>query len=343
MFGTFRKSIHECVIPEGHYLYTLKEFNEEKCKEILEETPWKPETYKPVHNGFVLAASEAYNYHHNLVIRPDDVWVAVTNQFSAYVNGNAESLRTLFVNHEGKKELVTCQMASLRSADYGELARHMVEEMKKRIVDPELAKWILPSFSTTQVNDTIVGSVVFMASMQKYFEYKFHLLCGIPNVTLLGTVEDWEDIYKRISFLRQFGDFCNKWADMLEKVIIQFVNARKGSPDMSFWNRICSNLGGGSGPRYLSGWITTFCVFNNDGKWQGDQYDIVNCGKETMSEFPIVNTNDIPSGYVTVPVKIDDNGIAEYYSIMFAGHMSIAKVDDTTIQPHLSWVIALKA
>ena len=195
--------------------------------------------------------------------------------------------------------------------------------------------------------------------MQRYFEYKSRTVCDIPHVTLRGTVEDWEDIYKRISFLRQFeipgssfertGNerearmFCNKWADMLEKVVIQFVNARKGSPDMSFWNRICSNLGGGSGPRYLSGWITTFCVFNNDGKWQDDQYDIVNCGKETMSEFPIVNTNDIPSGYVTVPVKIDDNGIAEYYSIVFAGHMSTAKVDDITIQPHLSWVMALKA
>ena len=147
LVSPFRKSI-----PKGHYIYTLKEFNEEKCKEIIQETPWrKPE---PVHNGFVFAASETYNHNHNLVIRPDDVWVAVTNQFSAYVNGNAESLRTLFVNHEGKKELE-------------ELPHHMVEEMKKRIVDPELAKWILPSFSTTQINDTIVGSVVFMARHAK--------------------------------------------------------------------------------------------------------------------------------------------------------------------------------
>jgi hypothetical protein len=83
--------------------------------------------------------------------------------------------------------------------------------------------------------------------MQKYFKYTFRLACGIPNVTLYGTVEDWEEIYKRVSFLRKYDELCNVWVDMLEKVTIQFMNARKGFPDISFWNRICSNIGGGSG------------------------------------------------------------------------------------------------
>ena len=31
-----------------------------------------------------------------------------------------------------------------------------------------------------------------MATMQKYFQYVAVLCCGIPSVTLLGTVEDWD-------------------------------------------------------------------------------------------------------------------------------------------------------
>ena len=328
-------------IPENHYLKELKEYSQERCGELLQESAWDPKLTQPSNNGFVLTVSEAYNRHHNLVIRPDDVFLAIITQFSAYVNGNAEDLRKKFVAHEGKKELVTYQMATLRTADYAKMTSDMVDVMKKNIVDVNLADWILPRFSTTEYCDTIAASVVFMASMKKYFDYNFCLLCGIPNVTLMGTIGDWETIHEKASFLRQYGSICNKWADMLEKVTMEFVKARKGSPDVNFWERICSNLGGGSGPRYLSGWITVFCVFNEDGKWQGDQLSINDWGRTVTSEYPIVNTNDIPAGYVTVPVKIDDNGI-EYDSMMFAGHMNTKQVNKTTVTPCISWAIVLK-
>ena len=33
-------------------------------------------------SGFINSAVEAYNYHHDLVIRPDDVWIAILTQIS---------------------------------------------------------------------------------------------------------------------------------------------------------------------------------------------------------------------------------------------------------------------
>jgi hypothetical protein len=48
-------------------------------------------------------------------------------------------------------------------------------------------------------------------------------------------------------------------------------------------------------------------VFDKDGKWQGDKLEIGDGGEKISCEFPIMNTNHIPNGYVTVPVKIDDN------------------------------------
>lgn len=318
----------------NHYINSLKEVTQEKCIEILQESSWNKDNTFPVSNGFVDAATTAYNRHHNLVVRPDDMWIAILVQFSAYVNGNAEALRSAFVEHQGQKELISYQMATLRTADYAKLTSDMVGIMKKNIVNPELADWILAKFSTTTSTDTIVQSVVFMASMEKYFKYTFQLLCGIPKVTLLGTVKDWENIHQRVSFLRQYGEVCNKWVNMLEKVTTQCIAARKGKPDISFWQRICNNLGGGSGPRYLSGWITTFCVFDADGKWQGDKLVV----DGMKSEFPIINTNDIPIGYVKIPINIDDNGTA-HSSIMFAGHMTISTISDTTISPNVSWTI----
>ncbi|KAJ7821597.1 hypothetical protein B0H14DRAFT_3146644 [Mycena olivaceomarginata] len=60
---------------------------------------------QPKRNDFIGTVISAYNGHHALIIRPDDVWIAILCQFNFFVNANAELLRANFVAHEGKKEL----------------------------------------------------------------------------------------------------------------------------------------------------------------------------------------------------------------------------------------------
>ena len=69
-------------------------------------------------NGFFHALALAYNQHHHLLIKPDDVWVSITTSLSRYIDANAERLRHIFVAHEGKKELVVYGGGSILSADY---------------------------------------------------------------------------------------------------------------------------------------------------------------------------------------------------------------------------------
>ncbi|EQC40322.1 hypothetical protein SDRG_02223 [Saprolegnia diclina VS20] len=233
----------------------------------------------------------------------------------------------------------------------------MVDKMDEHLVDPSLKHWVLPSFSTTTDHDVIVASVVLMATMKKYFTYKFSLCCGIPHVTLLGTVDDWQDIRRRLDKLSTYGKRMQQWTTMLAPILDQFVAAAKGQADVEFWDRICSHEGGGSGPSYLNGWISVFCVFNDKGEWQGDKmtdtvllrrpeanpddwFDVVET--EVTYDYPLVDMQDIPPGYLTVDVTIDDNG-TEYKALMFAGHMAYSIGDNkASIAPSLSWAIALK-
>ncbi|KAH9104508.1 hypothetical protein LEN26_008237 [Aphanomyces euteiches] len=83
-------------------LTNLKEFKKEGCKDILQATPIKG-SFATARNGFVFGAIQAYNQHHNLIIRPDDVWLAIMVQFGFFVNGNAETLRDSLVKHQGQK------------------------------------------------------------------------------------------------------------------------------------------------------------------------------------------------------------------------------------------------
>jgi hypothetical protein len=52
----------------------------------------------------------AYNSHEDIVLSPDDIWLMICIYFSTYVNENAEQLRTLFVDHDGRKKLTIFQV-----------------------------------------------------------------------------------------------------------------------------------------------------------------------------------------------------------------------------------------
>jgi hypothetical protein len=291
----------------------------------------------PAHSGLVSATVEAYNGHHELVLRPDDVWQAVLTQFSFYVQAHAEQLRDRFVDFGGKRGLEIVAGGTLFTADFGNLARRMVDEqIVANIRDPSVAEWLLPAFTTTEVKDRIVASVSIMATLQAYFDYKFSLLCGLPRVTLLGTPQDWRLLRAKIDRLPEFDVEAGRltsWHALLAPVLDEFVRSADGEPQISFWDRVCSHEGGGSGPTYLSGWITVFAVFTDKGEWQGD--------RAGGGEWPRVDTQDLPVGVTSVPVLVDDNG-KEYRTQMFAGQFAFDGVrNGTGIQPRSDWCIAI--
>ena len=137
-------------------------------------------------SGFVGAAVEAYNNHHHLVLRPDDLWITILSQLNLYVNAHADELRHMFVKFEGKKELGVNMVGSRYTVDLPRMLEKVGNLMQKNVLDPGLREWIVPDFSTTTTNDRIVSSVMMMAYLKSFVEYHSRLLCGLPAVTLLG-------------------------------------------------------------------------------------------------------------------------------------------------------------
>jgi len=236
---------------------------------------------------------------------------------------------------------------TLFSADFGQMAHRMVEEqIAKNLKDDSMATWLIPSFSTTTPNDRITASVSSMATLKAYFDYKFTLCCGIPAVTLLGSSSDWRELRVKIDRLPEFDledKLMTKWQGMLAPVLDKFVQSRVGQADVKFWDNVCCHTGGGSGPTYLSGWVTTFCVFTAEGCWQGGHMEAWKSGRRVKSNWPIIDTNDLPIASVMVPVLVDDNG-REYQTKMFAGQFAYDVLGDaTTIQPRSDWCIAVES
>jgi hypothetical protein len=327
----------------------------------------------PRKNGFVDTVVEAYNKHHALVVRPDDVWLAILTQFNFFVNGNADTLRSHFVAHEGKKHLVINAVGNRYMADFGAMARQMTALMQANIADPHLHKWIMPEFSTTTQTDTTVSAIVMMATMKTYFSYEFGLCCGIPRVTLEGERGDWEEILVRLDKLKEYGIEAVAWYHLLVPVISRFVKAFD-DPDVAenidFWQRVAHYEGGGSGPSFLMGWITAFCAFDADGKWLGNPLNTSSTDITSLSavdfwraqpsppahwntrsttltldgtSYHSIDTEKIPCAYAEVDVKLNDNGVT-FETVMTAGIVGskLSSGRNDTLQPVAGWWMFIK-
>ncbi|KDQ55838.1 hypothetical protein JAAARDRAFT_180698 [Jaapia argillacea MUCL 33604] len=335
----------------------------QECEELLRSTIGKDDigSLLPHQNGFLDTVVAAYSQHHHLSIRPDNVWIAILTQLSFYINANAEELRSQFVAHEGKKELVVRAVGTRYTFDWGKFALVMTEKLDENLVDKDLKEWIMPTFTTTTVIDTTIFAIQMMSTLKSYFDFKAHLMCGIPSVTLQGEKSDWENLLSRIPKLATFGEEAAHWADLLTPILTRFVEAFDGKPDVEFWSRIADSHHNGSGPSYFSGWITAFNVWDQDGKWV-DKTCLLRADissnphppksilpaagskkkgangfddwtfhtQESIRQtslildgrpYPIIDSTESAPGFCTVDVKLDDNGEL-LNTTMVAGHFA---------------------
>ncbi|EFA86411.1 hypothetical protein PPL_00203 [Heterostelium album PN500] len=201
----------------------------------------------------------------------------------------------------------------------------MTELIAKNINDPTLKDWAMPSFTTTTYTDRIVGAVCLMATMKKL-------------------EVNSKDKVQRLNEFDLQEKLMSKWTTMLNPIIDQFIASVEGKADTEWWNRIANHVGGGSGPTWLSGWITVFSCFAEDGEWRGDDKEKhgFRTKGELVSEWPLIDTEEIAHGYVVLDVKIDDNGTM-YDAQLFGGHYTVKLADEkSTIVPQLNWCMMVK-
>ncbi|KAE9388555.1 hypothetical protein BT96DRAFT_927035 [Gymnopus androsaceus JB14] len=326
-------------------------------------------------NGLVHTLLKAYSAHHAVSIRPDDVWIAILTQFSFFVNANAEELRDKFVAHKGRKHLEVYAVGTRYTVDFGSMAQQMTGLIRQNVKDPAICDWIRPNFTTTTDNDITVSSVVMMAPMKKYFTYGFTLICGIPQVTIEGTDEDWKLILARIEELKHYGPRTTAWFNLLRPVISRFVSAFEAPdhPDnVAFWGRVASEDHEGSGMDYLGGWVNAFCVFDVDGKWLGREpgHELKNLAPDPIYEYHHsdqgyvqkqvgdrnlvldgvsyhrVGLRNIPISVAEVDVELDDNGL-KFETMMVAGLVGyqvsdIKDVQRALLKPLPGWRMFIK-
>ena len=280
-------------------------------------------------HGFLNAVHLAYSEHYPLVISPDDIWMCIVQGFAAHVNANAEKLRHLFVEHEGKKIIKVRRDDFVKGAfenPWPEVFSEFSAQIRSHIGD-KTHDILTPNFTTTGPVEKAAAEVVLMNAFKEYFDYRFYTDCGIPEITLRGTVDDWKQLRERALGLAQFE--LQWWTDALKPILDQFVAASEGHVDKGFWSNLYKYNGGSGGP-YISGWIVDLFPY------LGSNHVIRNW---CIGSSEGVTTANFPPGIVDTPF------IWEYYGTelkmhFYAGFMG-ASQNSTTLGIHseIGWAV----
>ena len=204
-----------------------------------------------LHAGFV--------DHRPVCISPDIIWITVAQGLAHHINMNAASLRHHFVRHGTKLKIVIRREDFIKGSPenpWQEAFSEFSSEIQKYL-RPKAHGLVVANFSTTGSVELAASEIVLLDSMHAFFCYEFETVCGIPSITLEGTVQDWESIATRVENFRRFD--LAWWVDSLKPILDQFIAAANGEVDRIFWDSIYKRGGkrgsGNNGSSPVTGWI----------------------------------------------------------------------------------------
>ena len=201
-------------------------------KPHLEAYGRQPYTLVPTRGShpFVVAAHQAYAQHRPLSISPDMIWLLILQGFAAHVDANGEALRHHFVQHEGRKVLCVKRGDYVRGDSlfpWPEVFSEFRDQIEA-YTSEELVPLVSAEFSTTGTAERAAFEVTLMDAMSTYFLYAMQVICGIPEITLEGTPEDWAELERRTAQLSQYE--LGWWTDALQPTFSSGVSGLPASP-----------------------------------------------------------------------------------------------------------------
>ncbi|OHT09589.1 uncharacterized protein TRFO_21474 [Tritrichomonas foetus] len=280
----------------------------------------------PVLDGFV----RAYIEHRPVTISPDILWLLIVQGFSYHVEYNSEKLRSKFVNFQGKEKL------SVDTYSFDISDPHKWEGIFSGFVSKiseytgeELTKTLIPNFTTTTPTSYTAGLISIMATVKKYFAYNLMVCgCGIPSVTIEGTIKDWEQIQEKLKVIEAYD--LEWWVSKLYPIIQEVINTKKGIINRDFWLHMVryKDEKGFYDPARIDGWICAFYPYDKNG-----YRNSLSC---------IYQDKKPPPEVLKVPMTLTfiDVGKIEYDCIIYGGFFGLTQDPKTfNLKLEIGWIM----
>ena len=291
--------------------------------------------------GLVLA----YKNHYPITITPDMIWILVLQGFSRFMEKYEDSVRDIFVNFEGKKELnveiYDKTPYTATKEDWDGIMKEFVEKIGQH-VGQETTDSLECNFSTTSQVAKVTSQVAIMSAMKQYFTYKAKFLgCGISTITLEGSMQDWEKIKSKLEFLSTKGLewYTKHLIPIIDKILesknYYNYNGQLNEELIEFWKGMVRVKGKGGlyDPLIINGWIVKF---------------IPNLSKKTPEVYEEISEKQVPDQIISCPMEltwiISPEKKIDYKCSLFSGFYGMIQDKETfNVRPVIGYAIVVDA
>ncbi len=287
------------------------------------------------YNSFFQGMYRAYADHRPFVLSPDMIWLLISQGFAQHVNANQEAMRTYFVDFSGKLSLIAQADKKLNdpTLSWEALFPQFTEQVKKHVGN-NLVETLTCDFSTTTSLEKVASEITIMETVKPYFEFiAIMIACGIPEITLEGTPEDWEKVLVKAKALKEYK--LEWWISELEPLLEEFVQASKGKVNQEFWRNMFkyhSEKGCGA-PVTIDGWIIKFFPYDKEGK------------RNNLKQ--IIGRDKLPNEIVKVDIKFQEvykDTVIETPLELWSGFIGLKQNNESfALRPQIGWMVRKKS
>jgi len=208
--------------------------------------------------GFLGFLSHAYSNHVKISISPYDIWILIISEVSKFIVSKPEAFRSLFTDSTEKKELTI-----FTDSEY-EMPMDKLSEALASNINFD-ASILFPELSIQSEESVAMIQALFCEMASPYYSYSM-LMCGLPEIKVLGTIDDWKTIrtnfdkfFNLLSGCYDFKNYGLRVGIILDNIINSFKSSEVDR--VSFWKDIFTekNIGSGS-QREINGWIGHFLI-----------------------------------------------------------------------------------
>ncbi|KAJ6250045.1 hypothetical protein M0813_16443 [Anaeramoeba flamelloides] len=295
-------------------------------------------------NQFIWLLHLSFCDHTPLVLTPDYIWLTLLQGLSIHINNNPQKYRSQFTTSSTKESIVVENNSLVQGnlfSPWSEVFSKFSEELKERIGE-ETQQFLVKGFSTTTPTIENAYQIMLMDVVKSYFDYYTFSKCGIPEIRLEGTVEDWESLYDRVSKFEEYD--LGWWVEKLRYVfgtIVKTVKANgEGFGDFwdSFykWNRV-------SGGDRVTGWVHIFFPYDKENQINSFCKNFDFDFSKRISGFSGLKLSSFPSGMSKVPFiwEYQNNKLDMDFYSGFTGLLQEEK-DNGALRTNIGWAVAYR-
>ena len=290
-------------------------------------------------HGFGNAIYVAFSQHRPLVLTPDALWITLAQGFAHHITNHSEALRSSVVRHTGKTTL-QAETVDLSSAQHWAEAVEQWSEGIRHHVQGDLYQLMICDFSTTSPVIRTASQVVMMDAFQQYFDYQLSCICGIPAITVKGSVDDWVKIRERVDVMATFH--LDWWTDRLKPICDGLIATVQGTPSQRFWEHIYSpkEMYGGD---CITGWLADLFPYIKHPITDAPtvRNPILGIPRTNLTEKDGLSSSAIPAGLSQAPFTLKSASTDDSKGLeLIAGFLGVRQqTDNGQLEPEIGWAV----